>query len=146
MCLIERGHPCCPPLHLSPSTHYKKGLTGPPCGKCDNCNTCGLRKQQHELLGKTQAALKSPAVVCNDENIPNLAWIYNYAESTFESLYWNFSIPIYSPRRKLVWIICRDCVCEGVWFFFSLFKKKKCRSQMFQKSQNHNKRTSLRSI
>lgn len=77
-----------------------------------------LEAEKHKLLDKTQAALKSPAVVRNDENIPNLAWIYNYAESKFKCLYWNFSIPIQPPRRELVWIICRDCVCEWVWFFF----------------------------
>lgn len=114
----------------------------------------GFGRQKHELLEKTQAALKSPAVVRNDENIPNLAWIYNYAESKFECLYWNFSIPIQPPRRELVWIICRDCVCvymsEWVWFFF-LFLFFKCRSQMlhnetFVESQNHNKWSFLRSI
>lgn len=78
----------------------------------------GSGRQQHELLNKTEAALKSPAVVRNDENIPNLAWIYNYAKSKFESLYWNFSIPIQSPGRELLWIICRDSVRECVCDFF----------------------------
>lgn len=82
----------------------------------------GSGRQQHELLNKTEAALKSPAVVRNDENIPNLAWIYNYAKSKFESLYWNFSIPIQSPGRELLWIICRDCVYlwESVCVIFFL--------------------------
>lgn len=114
----------------------------------------GSGRQQHELLNKTEAALKSPAVVRNDENIPNLAWIYNYAKSKFESLYWNFSIPIQSPGRELLWIICRDCVylweSVCVIFFLPVFFFK-CRSQIlhnetFVESQNHNKWTFLRSI
>lgn len=67
----------CPPLSLETDYHSTPSFRGdspvPLVAKATTAAHVGFRRQYHELLDKTQAALKSPAVVCNDENIPNLA-------------------------------------------------------------------------
>ena len=115
----------CPPL-ISPS--------GSPLDETQRSPLWSKRQLQHMWgsFGKRGAAnkncwikhrlhWKSPAVVCNDENIPNLVWIYNYAEGKFESLYWNFFDSHSASQEKSRCESYAEIVCLlSVWDLFFL--------------------------